>query len=163
MEIGGLLKVVHALVGIGFVSGLVGRWVVLGLAQRARSINSVVTLTEAARIFERLVIVGSSLVLLLGVATAIAQGTPFLGPLQSSRVDWLFVSVLLYGSLIPLVPLIFLPRGKVFAAALDEARASGEVTPALDASFRDPVVRAAHLYELAAVGAILVLMIAKPF
>jgi hypothetical protein len=37
------------------------------------------------------------------------------------------------------------------------------VTPALTAAFADPVVSAAHGWELIALGLILVLMVAKPF
>ena len=76
-------------------------------------------------------IVGSLVVLVLGIATAIVKGIPFLGPLQGGRVDWLFVSLLLFLSVIPLVPLVFLPRGRVFDAAMADAEARGEVTPAL--------------------------------
>ncbi len=63
------------------------------------------------------------IVLVLGMATAIAQGRPFLGPFQGAPVDWLFVSIVIYLSVIPVIPLVFLPRGKVFAAALEEATA----------------------------------------
>jgi hypothetical protein len=44
-----------------------------------------------------------------------------------------------------------------------DATARGEVTPELAASWRDPVVRAAHVYELLLVAIVLVLMLAKPF
>ena len=44
-----------------------------------------------------------------------------------------------------------------------EAEAAGQVTPALRAAWADPVVRAAHIYELGAVTAVLVLMLTKPF
>jgi hypothetical protein len=63
----------------------------------------------------------------------------------------------------PLVPLVFLPRGKVFDAALADAEAAGEVTPALTAAFHDPAVAAARWYELGVVAAIIVLMVTKPF
>ena len=36
-------------------------------------------------------------------------------------------------------------------------------TPALRAAFHDPVMRAAHVYELGAVTVVLVLMLTKPF
>jgi len=160
---GGLLALTHALAGIAFVSGLLARWMVLGLAARATELGSMGTLAAAARPFERLVIVGSQVVLALGIATAIVKGIPFLGPLQGGRVDWLFISLLLFLSVIPLVPLVFLPRGRVFAAAMAEAEARGAVTPALLDAWRDPVVRAAHVYELAAVTIVLVLMLTKPF
>ncbi len=160
---GGLLALSHALAGVAFVAGLLGRWIVLGLAARATDLGSMRTLAAAAGPFERLVIVGSQVVLVLGIATAIAEGIPFHGPLQGGRVDWLFVALLLYLSIIPLVPLVFLPRGKIYEAAMAEAVARGEVTPALREAWHDPVVRAAHLYELGVVTVVLVLMLTKPF
>jgi len=159
----GYLHLVHALVGALFLGALVGRWIILGLAERADSRIAMRTLARAAEPFERTVIVGSAVVLVLGIATAIAQGRPFLGPLQGAAVDWLFVSVVLFVSLVPLVPVVFLPRGRVFDEALDDAVARNEVTPALIAAWRDPVVRAARVYELAVVTLVFALMIAKPF
>lgn len=40
---------------------------------------------------------------------------------------------------------------------------TGVVTDSLRTAFRDPVVFAAHVYELGAMVVVLVLMIAKPF
>jgi hypothetical protein len=162
-SVGGLLALAHALAGIAFVGGLIGRWLILGLAARASDLASMRTLAAAAAPFERLVVVGSTVVLVLGVATAVAQGRPFLGPIQGGHVDWLFTAVLVFVSILPLVPLVFLPRGRVFAAAMAAAEAQGEVTPALRAAWADPVVRTAHGYELGAVTVVLVLMLAKPF
>ncbi len=102
-------------------------------------------------------------VLVLGVATAIAQGRAFLGPIQGAPVDWLFVSLLVYNSVIPLVPFVFIPRGRLFGVALADADAAGEVTPALTAAFDDPVVGWAHIYEFVAIVTVFVLMITKPF
>lgn len=158
-----VLVVAHALTGAVFLGALVGRWVILGLAERATSLAEVRTLTRAAAPFERTVIVGSALVLVLGIATAIAQGRPFIGPLQGGSIDWLFASLVIYLSIIPLVPLVFLPRGRVFEAALEDATERDELTPALAAAFRDPAVRAAHVYELSAVTLVFALMVAKPF
>ena len=158
-----LLVVAHALLGAVFMGGLIGRWIVLGLAERADTLARMQTLTTAARPFERIVIYGSVAVLVLGVVAAIAQGRPFLGPLQGASVDWLFVSLVLYLSVLPLVRLVFLPRGRVFDAAMEDAVARGEVTGELAAAWRDPMVRAAHVYELAAVSVVFVLMVAKPF
>ncbi len=62
-----------------------------------------------------------------------------------------------------LVPTVFIPRGKLFGAAFDEAVAIGSVTNRVSAAFRDPVVRAAHIYELVAIVAIIWLMVVKPF
>ena len=161
--VAGLLVATHALIGAVFLGGLIGRWIVLGLAEGAETLATMQALTRAARPFERIVIVGSVLVLVLGVAAAIAQGRPFLGPLQSGRVDWLFVSLIIYLSVLPLVRLVFLPRGRVFDAAMEDAVTRGELTGELARTWRDPVVRAAHLYELVAVSIVFVLMVAKPF
>ena len=158
-----LLVAAHAVVGALFLGGLVGRWIVLGLAERADTMASMQTLTRAARPFERIVIWGSILVLLLGVAAAVAQGRAVLGPLQGAPVDWLFVSLVLYLSVLPLVPLVFLPRGRVFDAAMEDAVTRGEVTGGLVRAWRDPIVRAAHVYELGAVTVVFLLMVSKPF
>jgi hypothetical protein len=159
----GVVVLAHALLGIVFFGGLIGRGIVLALAERAETLPAMLTLTKAARPFEWIVIVIGAIAGVLGVGAAIAQGRPFLGPLQGAGVDWLFVSVVLVVTTFPLPPLVFLPRGRVFEAALSEAVALGEVTPALRAAWRDPVVRATHVYELALVTAILVLMLTKPF
>jgi len=161
--VAGLLVATHALLGAVFLGGLIGRWIVLGLAERAETLATMQALARAARPFERLVIVGSVLVLVLGVAAAIAQGRPFLGPLQGGRVDWLFVSLIIYLSVLPLVRLVFLPRGRVFDAAMEDAVTRGELTGELARAWRDPVVRAAHVYELVAVSIVFALMVAKPF
>src|SRR5262245_29071211 len=158
-----VVVVIHALIGILFAAGLIGRWMVLGAAERATDLPAMRTLAAAAGPFERIVIVGSMLVLVFGLAAAFLQGRSVLGPLTGGSVDWLFVSLLLYLSIIPLVPLVFLPRGRVFGAAMDDAERQGRVTSELQAAWRDPVVRAAHLYELGAVTLILVLMLSKPF
>jgi hypothetical protein len=157
------LKVAHALVGIWFLAGLLGRWMTLAQAARATDIGSLRTLLQLGARFERIVITGSIAVFALGISTAIVQGQPFLGPLQGASSNWLFVSVVLFLSVLPLVPLVFLPRGKVFEAALAEATSRGVITDELRTAFRDPVVFAAHVYELGAMIVITVLMVAKPF
>jgi hypothetical protein len=159
----GALALAHALVGIGFVAGLIGRWMVLAAAERAEGLAAIRTLTAVAAPFERLVRVSSLLLLVLGLATALVQGRPILGPLQGGTTDWLFVSLVLYVSIVPLVPIVFLPKGRVFEAALRDAEARGEVTRNLRQAVADPIVRAAHIYELGAATVILGLMFAKPF
>jgi hypothetical protein len=163
LELAGPFVAAHALTGAIFLGALVGRWIVLGLAARAETLASMQTLTRAARPFERLVIWTSALVLVLGVAAAVLQGRPFLGPLQGAGVDWLFVSLVLFLSVLPLVRLVFLPRGRVFDTAMADAVARGELTGELARAWRDPVVRAAHLYELGVVTLVFLLMVLKPF
>jgi ribose/xylose/arabinose/galactoside ABC-type transport system permease subunit len=158
-----ILKVVHALLGVWFVGALIGRWVTLGAAARATEIGALRGMLTVSSRFESLVRTVPIAVFALGIATAIAQGRPFLGPIQGAPVDWLFASLIVFLSPLPLVPLVFLPRGRVFEAALDEATAQGVVTDRLRTAFRDPVVFAAHAYELGAMVVVLTLMIAKPF
>jgi len=160
------LRLVHALTGILLVSGLLGRAVALARAERAAraaDLPAVRTLLEASGVFERIVIPSSALVLVLGLLTAWRAEAPLLGTLEGGTANWLLVSLVLYLGTFPLVPLVFLPRGRRFGAALDEATSLGRVTPTLVAAFGDPLTRAAHLYEFVAVGTVLMLMLAKPF
>lgn len=152
----------HGLAGAVLLGGLIGRWTILGLARQADTLPAMITLTKAARPFERIVIIVPNVVLVLGIILVIAQGRPFLGPIQSAPVDWLFVSILLFISVPVLVPTVFLPRGRGFEAALEDAT-RGEVTPELRTAWNDPVTRAARYYELGAVSLVFILMIAKPF
>jgi hypothetical protein len=159
----GLLVLAHALAGVWFLAGLIGRWITLGAASRASDIGALRTLLALSARFERIVVIGSILVLGLGIVAAVALDRPFLGPIQGASIDWLFVAVVLYLSLVPLVPLVFLPRGRVLDAALGRAGASGPVPDEVRRAFRDPVVLVAHAYELGTVIVILVLMLTKPF
>jgi hypothetical protein len=61
------------------------------------------------------------------------------------------------------VPLVFLPKGRRFEAALAAAEVQGRVTPELETAWHDPLVRAAHVYELGAITIVLILMLTKPF
>jgi hypothetical protein len=110
-----------------------------------------------------MVIPGSSAVVLAGIFTTFAQGWPLFGFLQHGASNWVFVSLVLFLTIIPIIIFIFLPRGKVFQAALDRAAVEKAVTAELKAAFRDPVVRAAHYYELGVIVVIIWLMVVKPF
>ena len=76
---------------------------------------------------------------------------------------WLLASLLLYIPLFAMVPLVVLPRGRVFDRALAEARRQDAVTPDLARAFRDPVVATARGVELVVVVVILTLMVVKAF
>src|SRR5215216_4943895 len=126
------LRVVHALTGILLVAGLLGRWVALTQAEhaaRADELPAVRALLRASSVFERIVIPTSATVLALGLLTAWSYGYPLLGSLQGGRDNWLPVSLLLYLSTFLLVPTIFLPEGRRFGTALDEAIALDHITP----------------------------------
>ena len=160
------LRLLHALTGIQLVAGLLGRWVALTEAEhaaRAGALSAVRALLRASSVFERIVIPSSAAVLVLGLLTAWSYGYPLLGSLQGGRDNWLPVSLLLFLSIFLLVPTIFLPEGRRFEAALDEAIALDQTTLTLVAAFSNPRVRAAHVYEVAAVVVVLVLMLSRPF
>jgi uncharacterized membrane protein len=159
-----VIKLVHIFGGIGLISGLIGRGITLWKAQRTADIHVVVHFTQLAGWFERWLVVPSSWVILLfGLIAALLNGWPLLGFLQGAQANWLLVSLVLFLSVIPVIIFIFLPRGRVFGRALEDALRQGSVTPTLQAAFADRLVAIAHVYELVVVFLIMVLMIAKPF
>jgi len=149
----------HVATAFVFVGGLIGRWVVLGRARRSDDLGEIDTLLPVADRFEKIVIPGSAAVLVLGLLAMWAQDRP----LFQDGGYWLLVSLVLYLSIMPLVPLIFLPRGRIFEAALAQARQRGTVTADLSAAFRDPWVAFARTYEVVIVGVVVALMVLKPF
>lgn len=154
------MQLLHVIAAFAFVTGLVGRDLILGAARRADDLPKIRTLLHASEPFERhLVRIGSVLVLVFGL---LAWWTEKL-PLWGTGARWVTVSLIVFASVIPLVPLVFLPRGKVFDAALVGAEEAGHVTPALTAAFHDPAVAAARWYELGVVAFVIVLMVTKPF
>jgi hypothetical protein len=160
MSLADLLQLLHVASAFWFVAGLVGRDVVLGLARRTDDLGRVRALLDASAPFERrMVIPGSFAVLALGILTWWAQELPLWG--EGTR--WVAVSLIVFATMIPLVPLVFLPRGKAFEVALTGAIEAGRVTPELAEAFRDPLVAAARWYELAVVTLVVLLMVAKPF
>ncbi|MCC7451093.1 MAG: DUF2269 family protein [Anaerolineae bacterium] len=159
-----IVKFLHIATAVWFISGLLGRTLTMWQASKSPDVRMVVTLVRLAGYFERwLVIPGSLAVLGFGLVTAWIQQWPVLGSLQGSSINWLLMSTLLYLSMIPIIVLIFVPRGKVFGQALAQAAAQGIVTANLNAAFQDRMVRIAHAYELAATGVITFLMVSKPF
>lgn len=155
-----LIQTLHVGSAFWLVSGLIGRNLVFGLARRSREIGTVRDLLDASGAFEqRMIVPGSSAVVVSGLLTMWAQGLP----LWAGGTRWVSVSLIAFMTVLPIVPLIFLPRGRAFAEALDRAVEAGRVTPELSAAFRDPLVAAARTYELVVVGFVLVLMVTKPF
>jgi Predicted integral membrane protein (DUF2269) len=150
----------HVAVAFWFVAGLLGRNLTLARARASRQLGLVDELLELAGRFERLMVIpGSFAVLALGLLAAWAQGRALAGPGNG----WLLVSLLLYVPLFAAVPLVFVPRGRVFDRALADARRQGAVTPALTNAFGDRVVWAARTVELVVVAVVLTLMVVKPF
>jgi uncharacterized membrane protein len=154
-----LVVFLHVAAAFVFVGGLIGRWIVLGRVRRSDDLGEIDTLLPVADRFEKIVIPGSAVVLVLGLLAMWAQDRP----LFADGGYWLLVSLVLYLSIMLLVPLIFLPRGRVFETALADARQRGTVTPDLSAALRDPRVAFARTYEAAIVGVVVALMVLKPF
>jgi uncharacterized membrane protein len=154
-----LLELGHVVLAFVLVSGLVGRWVLLTTAARSDDVERAHLLAEVASPFERAVQVSSPVLLALGLATAWAQGYPWLG----LTTGWMLLAILLIVPILALIPTVFVPRGRVFEAAMAEAREVGTVTPALRAAWADPAVAMARRYELVAIAVIIGLMVVKPF
>jgi len=155
------LKFLHALAGFWFAAGLVGRGVAQLRAERTTEIRALQVLVDLIGRFDRLMVIpGSTAVFLLGLLTAWVEGLPILGFLQGAKTNWLLVSLI---GIFVAVPTVFIPRGKVFGVAFEEASATGRVTDLVSSALRDPVVRIAHIYEVVAIVVIIWLMVAKPF
>jgi Predicted integral membrane protein (DUF2269) len=154
-----LLKLGHILAAFALVAGLVGRSILLTRASRAPDVEQQHLLAETAAPFERSVQVSSAILVVLGLATAWAQGYPWLG----LTTPWILLSVLLLVPMIVVVPAVFIPRGRVFEAEMAAARQAGAVTDELRRAWADPAVAMARRYELVGTALIIALMVLKPF
>src|SRR5215207_3312421 len=158
------MKFLHVATALMFIGGLIGRTLIMWHASKTDDVKMVREAVRLAGYFERwLVIPGSFAVLGFGLITAWVQHWNVLGSLQGSPSNWLLVSTVLYLTMIPLIKFVFLPRGKVFAQALEDAEVQGIVTPRLTDAFHDQAVRFAHHYEWATTVVITLLMVMKPF
>ncbi len=153
-----ILKLSHVVLAMVLVAGLIGRWVLLRRAAASDDVEDSARLADLAGPFERMVVTSSMLVLAAGLLTAWAQGYPWLG----LTTLWMGGSVVIVVLGMLTVPTIFLPRGRIFEAALSDARARGVVTDELRAAFGDPAVRAARTAEAIAIAIIVALMVIKP-
>jgi uncharacterized membrane protein len=155
--VGRWVVLVHVVAAFWFVGGLLGRDVTLARARRGRDVGVVAELVGQAGTFERsMARPGSIAVLAAGLLAVWARDLSF-------TTGWVLASLVLYLSLIPLVPLVFLPRGRIFESALADAVGRGEITDELAAAFRDRAVAWARGYEAAVVAVVVVLMVTKPF
>jgi hypothetical protein len=154
-----LFKLVHVLIAIAFVAGILGRGILLGRARRAPRVEEAKLLSDAAGPFERMAIQGSTFILPAGLLTGWAEGLPLVGV----GTGWALAATIILLSTVPLVVLVFIPRGRVFDAAMGDALQRGAWTPELRAAFGDRAVAFARRYEIVGVAAILVLMVLKPF
>ena len=164
VDLAQFIKLLHVVSAILLIAGLIGRQLTRAQAAKATDIRIFQAYIELSGRFENLLVIpGSLLVLVAGLVIAVIRGWPILGFLQGASANWLLVSLVLFLSLIPLVRFVFLPRGKIFEQALQDALAKGQITSELTAAFHDPVVRQAHYAEAIVVAVVLYLMVMKPF
>jgi len=154
----------HVLAVFWLVSGSLGRGVTFSHANRATDLPTLRAFATLASAFElAMVRPGSLLVLVSGLIAAWLRGWPILGPLQGSPIRWVFTSLVVYLTIIPVIVFVFLPRAKVYHARLAEASAEGRITPALKAALNDPAVKWGRRYEILMIVALTWLMVTKPF
>jgi uncharacterized membrane protein len=159
-----VVRFLHILSAIWFIGGILARQIVRLYARRTEDVRHFASMSQAAgRIESTMVIPGNFAVILFGVIYGLMIGAPILGFLQGAAHNWLLVSNILLIIGFFNVPLIFLPRRKLFDAALKDALARGEMTPELRLHINDPVVRMAHWFELTAMLAVVFLMVLRPF
>jgi uncharacterized membrane protein len=157
-----LARLVHVLVAVAFITGLIGRAVAFRQARGAGTLQATAALLTLSEWFERrLVIPGSILVLISGVAIAWTGRWPLLT--TTRRPTWLLVSLLLLLLPIGFIPAVLVPRRARRQAALTAALEAGRRTPDLDAALQSTVVLQLRMLELAIVAAVFVLMVLKPF
>ena len=158
------LVAVHVWSVFWLVSGIVGRDVCHANARRAQDLAALRTMVGLGSVFDtRFVRPATFVVLVTGLLAGWLRGWPFLAFLHGSGPYWFPLAILIYLSIIPVIVFVFLPRGRTYRVALEEASAKGEITPRLRATMHDRVVEAARTYELLMVAVLAWLMIAKPF
>jgi hypothetical protein len=159
-----IMRLLHIVAAIWFISGLVGRNLAYAQARRAADVRVVGALLALSHRFERaMVIPGSQAVVAFGLLTAWLQGQPLLGFLQGASTNWLLASLALSLSMAPLVVFFLIPRSKLRAAAVENALARTTFTPELRAALDDSVVLGCRRAEVLVVVLILILMIVRPF
>jgi hypothetical protein len=158
------MRSLHILSAFWMITGLLGRWMAFAQARRAADIQSAAALLRLSEGFEQLMVIpGSQAVLVLGLLAAWLGGHPLLGVLQGARANWLLVSLALTLSMIPIVAFLLAPRRKLRRLALEDAVGRGALTAELRAALNDQIVLGSRAAEMMITGAILVLMVLKPF
>jgi uncharacterized membrane protein len=159
-----IMRFLHILSAFWLITGLLGRWMAYAQARRAADILPAAALLRLSERFEQLMVIpGSQSVLVFGLLAAWLGGHPLLGVLQGARANWLLVSLALSLSMIPIVALLLAPRRKLRRLALEDAVARGALTAELRAALDDRIVLGSRTAEMMITGAILALMVLKPF
>jgi len=159
-----VVRFLHIASAVWFIGGVVARQIVRAYSKRTEDVQRFAIISEAAgRIESVMVIPGNFAVILFGVIYGLMIHAPILGFLQGDSRNWLLVSNILLLLGFFNIPLVFIPKGKLFDIALKNALAREQMTPELRAQMDDQTVRIVHFIELAALGVITILMVFKPF
>jgi len=162
--LGSIAVVVHVLSVFWLVAGVVGRDVCWWHAARAQDLASLRQIAALASFFDRRAVQPATfLVLVTGLAAAGLRGHRIFAFFRGEGPVWPFAALLIYLSIIPVIAFVFLPKGRVYRAALAEAESRGEVTAGLRGAIADPVVVAARGYEFVMIAVLVFLMVAMPF
>jgi hypothetical protein len=155
---------IHVLCVFWLVGGILARDRCYALARTTDDLPRLQWLVEMGGHFERrMARPATYAVLVAGLLAAWARGWPILGVLQGSSTNWVLVSLLIYLTIIPVIAFVFIPRGRIFRAAFEQAKSLGQVTPALKAALGDRMVAAARAYELIMIGVITAIMLTRSF
>jgi uncharacterized membrane protein len=159
-----VMRFLHILSAFWLIAGLLGRWVAYAQARRTADIQPATALLRLSERFEQLMVIpGSQAVLLLGLLAAWLGGYPLLGMLQGARANWLLISLVLSLCMIPIIAIFLAPRRKLRRLALEDAVTRGTLTAQLRAALDDRIVLGSRTAEMIITGAILMLMVLKPF
>jgi uncharacterized membrane protein len=159
-----IMRFLHILSAFWLIAGLLGRWVAYAQARRAADIQPAAVLLRLSERFEQLMVIpGSQAVLVLGLLAAWLGGHPLLGVLQGASANWLLVSLVLSLCMIPIIAVLLAPRRKLRRLALEDAVVRETLTAQLRAALDDRIVLGSRTAEMIITGAILVLMVLKPF
>src|SRR4051794_28074624 len=159
-----IMRFMHILSAFWLIAGLLGRWMAFAQARRAADIVPAAALLRLSDRFEQLMVIpGSQAVLVLGLLAAWLGRHPLLGVLQGARANWLLASLVLSLCVIPIVAVLLVPRRKLRRLALEDAVERAELTPDLRAALDDRILLGSRTAEMMITGAILVLMVLKPF
>jgi hypothetical protein len=162
VHLAALLRPLHVMLAVAFITGLLGRAVAFRQARTAGTLEATAALLTLSDWFDRrLVVPGSALVLLSGIVTTWVGHWPlFTSP---SRPNWLLMSLALLLLPVGFIPSVLVPQRVRRQAALAAAVQIGRQTPELEAALGAAVVRRLRAVELGIVLLVFVLMMVKPF
>jgi uncharacterized membrane protein len=157
-------KLLHILCAMLFVGGMLGRDLAFAAARRATEVRVTATLLSLSERFEKLMVrPGSELVFLFGLLTAWLERQPLLSVFAGARPAWVFVSLVIYLLIVPLVIVLVMPGTRRRRQALEAALAQPGMTAELRRALDDRSVLVTRNVELLIILVVVGLMVLKPF